>query len=202
MLDYLVDLCTTNRGLSVVIVTSDLLIGAAYFSIPFSMLWVFRRRREDLPYPGLWVAFVLFIFACGLTHFIHGASTLFNLPLLRYQAAIHAVTAAVSLATALSLTLVLPKLNLLPSPERQRRELEMAVADATRQTDALLVELHHRVGNQLAKISALSRREMRTAGPAESEGLKRIEALVNELGVEHHRLSMDGYGLKRKTQAQ
>jgi hypothetical protein len=202
MLDQLVDICTTDRGLSNIIIASDLLIAVAYFSIPFSMLWVFRRRREDLPYPGLWVAFVLFIFACGLTHFVHGASNLFNLPLLRYQAAIHATTALVSLATALLLTLVLPKLNLLPSPERQRRELEKAVAEATRQTDDLLVELHHRVGNQLAKISALSRREMRTAGPAESEGLKRIEALVTELGKEHHRLSMDGYGLKPRTPAQ
>ena len=81
---------------------------------------MFHHRREDLPYPGLWVAFVVFIFACGMTHFVHAASNVFDIPLLRYQALIHGTTALVSVATAVSLTLVLPKLNLLPSPERQR----------------------------------------------------------------------------------
>jgi len=199
MLDYIVDLCTTVPGLFKVIVASDLLIAVAYFSIPFSMLWVFRHRREDLPYPGLWVAFVLFIFACGMTHFVHAASNVFDVPLMRYQAAIHAATALVSVATAVSLTLVLPKLNLLPSPERQRKELESAVSEATRQKDALLIELHHRVGNQLAKLSALARKEMRAAGSAEREGLLRMQSLLTEMGNEHHRLSQDGYGIHRNS---
>jgi hypothetical protein len=197
MLEYLVELCTTQAGWFNLIIASDLLIAIAYFSIPFSMLWVFRRRREDLPYPLLWVSFVLFIFACGMTHFVHAASNVFDMPLLRYQAAIHVLTALVSLATAVTLTMVLPKLDLLPSPERQRRELEIAVREASRQKEALLVELHHRVGNQLAKLSALARREMRTAGSMEREGIQRIQALLTEMGNEHHRLSRDGYGIHR-----
>jgi hypothetical protein len=74
MIDYLISLCTTQEGLFSLVVGSDLLIALAYFSIPVSMLWVFRNRSEDLPYPALWIAFVLFIFACGATHLAHFAA--------------------------------------------------------------------------------------------------------------------------------
>ena len=47
---------------------------------------------------------------------------------------------------------------------------EPGVSEATRQKDALLIELHHRVGNQLAKLSALARKEMRAGDPSASTG--------------------------------
>ncbi len=202
MFEYLVRLCTTAPGLTGLTVVADLLIAIAYFSIPFSMLNVFRNRRDDLPYPSLWISFVLFIFACGMTHFIHVASYVSNSPLFGYRATIHMATAAISIATAISLTLVLPKLNLLPSPQKQRRELEAAVDLATREKDAMLVELNHRVGNQLAKLSAMVRSEIRSAGNAgsETERLRRLEHLLNEMGSEHHRLQREGYGTHHPAQ--
>ncbi len=202
MFDYLVRLCTTEPGLIGMTVAADLLIALAYFSIPFSMLYVFRNRRDDLPYPSLWISFVLFIFACGMTHFLHVASYVSNAPLFGYRATIHLATALVSVATAISLTLVLPRLNLLPSPQKQRRELEMAVDLATREKDAMLVELNHRVGNQLAKLSALVRSEIRSAGNADSEAerLKKLERLLEEMGSEHHRLQREGYGTRHPAQ--
>ncbi len=157
------------------------------------MLWVFRRRRDDIPYASLWIAFVLFIFACGTTHFLHAASVLFGTPMLAGLAAVHVTTAAVSIATALALTVTLPKINLLPSPKRQKRELELAVRQATLEKDALLVELNHRVGHQLAKLLALTRHELRQTGDVSNPGLRNIEALLNELAAEHHRLSRAGY---------
>jgi hypothetical protein len=194
LLNYLVSLCATEPGQIRLTVFSDLFIALAYFSIPFSMLWVFRSRKEDLPYPGLWISFVLFIFACGMTHFLHVASYLSGTPLTGYTAVVHFATAIVSMATAVSLTLVLPKVNLLPSPQRQRRELEQAVQVASREKDAMLVELNHRVGNQLAKLSALTRKEIRDTGDGrDAASLDRIRLLLEEMSAEHHRLQREGY---------
>lgn len=191
MLDYLISLCTTQEGLFSLVVGSDLLIALAYFSIPVSMLWVFRNRSEDLPYPALWIAFVLFIFACGATHLAHFAGVVNGTTLLEWRAPIHVATAIISVATAIALSMTLPKIALLPSPQRQQRELKLAVERATREKDALLLELNHRVGNQLAMLGAIVRRELRTA--PEQESLLRVQELLEELGEQHHRLSRQNY---------
>lgn len=201
MLDYLISLCTSQGGLLALVAGSDALIALAYFSIPVSMLWVFRNRSEDFPYPALWIAFVLFIFACGTTHLIHFAGVLKGQALLEWRAPVHVATAAISMATAIALSLSLPKIALLPSPERQRRELQSAVEQATRDKDALLLELNHRVGNQLAMLGAVVRRELRTAPDAENASLRRVQVLLDQLGEEHHRLSELDYDINHPAQA-
>ena len=201
MLDYLISLCTTDEGLFSLIVGSDFLIALAYFSIPVSMLWVFRNRSEDLPYPALWIAFVLFIFACGATHLFHFAGALRGSALLEWRAPIHVATAIVSVATAVALSLTLPKIALLPSPQRQQRELRLAVERATREKDALLLELNHRVGNQLAMLGAAVRRDQRYAPPGDPSSLARVQALLEELGEEHHRLSELDYDVHHPAHA-
>jgi hypothetical protein len=193
MIDTLIAFCTSDAGLKWLIFAGDALIALAYFSIPVAMLWVFRHRKVDLPYPALWIAFVLFIFACGLTHVLHAVGALWNAPLLGVRTAVHLFTAVVSVITAVALTLVLPKIALLPSPRQQRAQLEAAVASATQQKDQLLLELHHRVGNQLAKLGAVVRREMRDSNNDKSLSLHRLQDLLEELGDEHHRLSSFDY---------
>jgi hypothetical protein len=192
LIQYLIEMCTTDQGLLSVIIWSDFVIAAAYFSIPVSMLVVFRNRSADIPYPSLWVAFVLFIFACGLTHLVHGVASVIRVPLLEWRAAIHLACALTSVLTAVALMIVLPKINLLPSPELQRRQLQEAVNLATRRKDALLAEVNHRMGNQLAKLGAAVRIELRAG--ADPANLVRIQHLLEELGEEHHRLSEMDYG--------
>ncbi|SFZ83313.1 hypothetical protein SAMN02983003_1575 [Devosia enhydra] len=194
MLDALIALCTTETGLLTLSLTADILIAVAYFSIPLSMLWVFRNRRYDLPYPMLWIAFVLFIFACGMTHLAHAMTAYTGNPLLEFRAALQLGTALISIITAVALTIVLPQINLLPSPAQQRAELQRAVEEATREKDALLLEINHRVGNQLAKMGAMVRRELRDADAGALPGLLRIQDLLDELGEEHHRLASRDYG--------
>ena len=48
-------------------VVSDVLIALAYFSIPFTLIYFIRKRR-DVPFNWIFVCFGLFIFACGATH--------------------------------------------------------------------------------------------------------------------------------------
>ncbi len=193
MIDYLVALCSTPEGLFSIHRLADIAIAAAYFSIPVSMLWVLRKRREDLPFPSLWIAFVLFIFACGATHALHAALAGQGAAWLEARAALQVVTALISIATAIALNFALPKIALLPSPRQQRAALELAVTEATRDKNALLLELHHSVGNQLAKLGALVRLELRQADPAARPSLLRIQSLLEDLGEEHKELSSADY---------
>ena len=71
MLERFVELCTSSTGLYWLVLGSDLSIAAAYFAIPITMAIVLRDRKEDIPYPWLWLLFVTFIVACGLTHIVH-----------------------------------------------------------------------------------------------------------------------------------
>jgi len=190
-------LCTTEGGLRMLTLGADLMIALAYFSIPLSMLWVFRNRKVDLPYPALWISFVLFIAACGLTHLLHFIAAGVGDPMVALRTGVHVATAVISVTTAIALSLVLPQVTLLPSPRQQREQLERAVDLATRDKDALLLELHHRVGNQLAKMGAVVRREIRHSEPGTLEALRRIEDLLEELGEEHHRLSLQDYSAQR-----
>lgn len=100
-------------------VASDALIAIAYFSIPLALIH-FVRQRQDLPYPWLFQLFGAFIVACGLTHLME-ILTLWH-PIYWVSGGLKAVTALVSLMTAVTLIPVIPKAILLPS----RQELEQA----------------------------------------------------------------------------
>ncbi|MBI5394543.1 MAG: hypothetical protein HZA91_04525 [Verrucomicrobia bacterium] len=118
-------------------VVSDVLTGLAYMSIPFTMIYLVRRRH-DVPFNWLFVAFGVFITACGATHFMevwnvwHDAYWLAGI--------IKAITAAASVFTAIALARVFPKLLALQSPEqleRVNRLLQKEVAERKRAEEAL-----------------------------------------------------------------
>lgn len=76
------------------------LVATAYFSIPFA-LGRFLRRQPQLPFGWMFTLFGAFIFFCGLTHIIDIVNLWY--PLYRLDAMVMAVTAGVSVATALTL---------------------------------------------------------------------------------------------------
>jgi two-component system, NtrC family, sensor kinase len=55
-----------NSKLILLHAVSDTLILLAYLSIPLTLLYVVRRRR-DLPFNWMFICFGAFIVACGLT---------------------------------------------------------------------------------------------------------------------------------------
>ncbi len=110
-------------------VVSDLLTVAAYFSIPWMLLVLWRRRRADLPFHWMFVSFAMFILACGATH----ALEVWNIWHADYwiSGGAKAVTAIASVTTAVALVRLLPTLSRLPSPadiEAVNRELSAANA--------------------------------------------------------------------------
>jgi PAS domain S-box-containing protein len=124
-----------NPGLVWLQVISDTLIAAAYFTIPFILLW-FVRKRRDLPFSWMFGLFGTFIVACGATHVME----VWNLWHAEYWLAgvLKAVTAVASVATAILLARLLPQALQYPSAGqwieanaalerevRERRDLEM-----------------------------------------------------------------------------
>jgi len=97
---------TGSLGLLWGMVIADALIAAAYFSIPVTLLRYLRKRG---PKPGTWVAglFSAFIFACGLTHVLD----IWTVWQPDYGALVLAKTgtAVLSIATAVTLWLLLPR---------------------------------------------------------------------------------------------
>ena len=94
-------------------VVSDALIALSYYSIPLTLLY-FTRHRRDLPYRWVFYCFGAFIVACGTTHVVD-IVTLW-IPIYRVDGFVKAVTAGISLTTAVLLVPLVPKALSLRSP--------------------------------------------------------------------------------------
>jgi PAS domain S-box-containing protein len=99
-------------------VLSDAFIALAYLAIPFLLLMMVRKRR-DLSFNWIFVLFALFITACGLTHIVE-IITVWQ-PYYAMQGLIKAVTAVVSIATAIALYFLIPKALAFPSIDQLER---------------------------------------------------------------------------------
>ncbi|HEY9615023.1 PAS domain S-box protein, partial [Allocoleopsis sp.] len=113
-------------------VMSDSLIAIAYYSIPITLVY-FVRKRVDLPFNWIFLLFGAFIVACGTTHVME-IWTLWH-PTYWLSGSIKALTAVVSLYTAVDLVPLVPKALALPSPaqiEAANRELESEIRERKR----------------------------------------------------------------------
>lgn len=123
---------------------SDAVIGLAYFSVPLALA-SFAHQRPDLQHSRMLYLFVAFILACGMTHLMSIVTLWF--PVYGIEGVIKFVTAVVSIATAILLWPLIPKLVALPSPsqlEQLNAELKANV-EAQRRTAGLLRESEARV---------------------------------------------------------
>lgn len=109
-------------------VVSDSLIGLAYVSISATLVYLVTQARQSIPFHWVFLAFGGFIVACGATHFME-VWTLWQ-PLYWLSGNIKLITAIVSVATALILPPLVPKiLKLIENAqlsEKRRLELEAA----------------------------------------------------------------------------
>jgi PAS domain S-box-containing protein len=160
-----------HSGLVGLHVVSDAFIALAYFSIPVTLIYFIRKRR-DLPFNWMFVSFGMFILACGATHIMevwtlwHGTYWL--------SGSIKAVTAMASVPTAILLVKLVPEALALPSPEAMKLE----IAERKRTEQAL-----HQAKNEL-ELRVLERTaELRKANEdlvAEIAQRKQIEDVLRE----------------------
>ncbi len=143
---------------------SDSLITLAYFSIPLTLLY-FVRKRRDLPYPALFLLFGAFIVACGTTHLVE-VVTIWH-PYYWLSGTIKAGTAGISLVTAVALVRIIPSALALPSAE-DLRQLNLALEEKVRARTA-----------DLSQANADLRREIVQRQEAEQE-VKRLNSSLEQ----------------------
>ncbi|MGG6263480.1 ATP-binding protein [Leptolyngbya sp. AN03gr2] len=102
-----------QTGLVWLHITGDALIALSYYSIPLAIVF-FVRKREDLPFNWIFLLFGAFIVSCGTGHLLD-IWTLWH-PDYWISGTVKAITAMVSVLTAIELYPLIPKALALPSP--------------------------------------------------------------------------------------
>ena len=157
-------------------VLSDLTIAVAYYAIPVILGAFLYKRRESFPYPNILLLFMAFIFLCGTTHLMTIYVTWY--PAYEMQGWLKAMTAIVSLATALTLIPILPKLLALPGLLEAYEDSERNAAEAKSLGEKLKHELSLR--NQLIEQAPYGIVLLSNEGTVELANT----ALVNQFGYE------------------
>lgn len=117
-----------KTGLVGLHITTDALIALAYYSIPVTLFY-FVRQRKDLPFKWIFLLFGVFIISCGTTHLLE-IWTLWH-PAYWLSGGVKAITALISVFTAIELVPVIPKVLALPSPaELQQLNEKLQISQA------------------------------------------------------------------------
>jgi PAS domain S-box-containing protein len=122
-----------NKELVWLHLLSDAFTALAYYSIPATLVY-FTHKRSDLPFNWIFWLFSIFIVACGTTHLMD-VWTLWY-PIYWVSGTIKAMTAIISVYTAVMMFPLIPQALALPSPAelqtqvRERHQAEMALRQA------------------------------------------------------------------------
>lgn len=131
-------------------VISDVVTGIAYFAIPPALLYLVVKARKELPpdtsygarrlpYDWMIVAFGAFIVACGATHFL-AAWTVWR-PDYWVEGGVKGVTALASLATAIALPPLIPRMLGIVRDARESEARRVRLEEAHDE----LAEMHERL---------------------------------------------------------
>jgi hypothetical protein len=127
-------------------IISDGLIALAYFTIPVTLIYI-ARKRKDMPFDWMFACFGVFILACGATHALEIRTPW--IPTYWLLGSTKAITAAASVATAILLVRLIPQLLAVPSPASQGKvnaTLREEVAERRRAEEASVVATNRNAG--------------------------------------------------------
>ena len=162
---------------------SDALIALSYFLIPSALIAVVRRRR-DLPFRWAYILFGIFIMACGTTHLLSVVTLSF--PVYRLEGLVKALTALVSMSTAVLLIRLVPEAISIPGPEQFKHEIEER-RRAEERIKALNAELESRVRERTLQLEAANAHLADLAG-------RRLD----KAQCHHHRTGRDNRVLEQR----
>jgi two-component system cell cycle sensor histidine kinase/response regulator CckA len=118
--------------------STDFTIGVSYFVISITLAYLVYRARRDMPFHWIFIAFGLFIIACGATHLME-IWTLWNATYW-LSGYVKLITATASAATAVVLPFIVPRALQLVADAREsglhRSELERLNEDLQKEIKA------------------------------------------------------------------
>jgi diguanylate cyclase (GGDEF)-like protein/PAS domain S-box-containing protein len=112
-----------NKQLLTLHVVSDSLIFLSYLAIAVTITWLLYRERRRIPFGGIFVAFGVFILACGFTHAMD--IVVLWIPLYWLAGDVKFVTAIASVTTAIALPLLVPKIRRILKDSASSRQNEL-----------------------------------------------------------------------------
>lgn len=143
-------------------VISNAVIALSYLLIPLTLYVFVRRNQHRLPHKDLAYLFISFIFFCGLSHAAEIYTTW--VPMYRFEGWLKAITASVSIVTALVLLPKLPDLLInggeqkkYTHMEEQQRALEARLTqmnslyEASLGREERIVQLKKEINQELIK---------------------------------------------------
>lgn len=161
-------------------VVSDVLIGAAYVSISATLAYLVYRASKGIPFNWVFLAFGLFIVSCGLTHFME-VWVIWE-PVYWMSGYVKVVTAAASLATAVALFPLVPKVFALVAAARQGEQRRVEIEQLNKELERFNYSVAHDLRSPLRSISGFSHRLGEELGnelpPKARRNLERIQSSV------------------------
>jgi signal transduction histidine kinase len=115
-------------------VVSDGLIGLSYVVISGALTYLVVKARRDIPFSAMFIAFGVFIVACGFTHFVE-IMTLWR-PAYWFAGVVKAITAVASVITAGLMPRVVSAIAVSIGDRRDAAEREIRLAAATQANEA------------------------------------------------------------------
>ena len=178
-----------TRSLLWLYIVSDSLITLSYYSIPIALIY-FVRKRRDLAFKRVFLFFAVFIIACGTTHLM-AIWTLWS-PLYWLDAAVKAVTATASIATAVALWPLIPKALALPSPA-QLEAANLALQEEARERNRVQEALRTAYDEVEERVRERTRELTRTT--------EALQAEIAERRQREERLRLQGVALESAANA-
>jgi len=184
-------------------VGSDIVTGLAYFLIAGVLFYLVFKRR-DLPFFGMFLLFGAFILACGVTH-VMAAWTIY-VPSYWEEGLVKAGTALISVATALFIAPLLPRMLTLPNLSRSLEENRRLTCELEHQLDTVrkseerfrsLIEATHDaivIANGQGEIISVNRAAEKMFGYRENElDGKPLSILMPERYQQRHLRGMQNF---------
>jgi two-component sensor histidine kinase len=168
-------------------VTADSLIGLAYLAISVTLTYLVYKARRDMPFHWIFLAFGLFIIACGGTHVMEVVTI--GKPVYVFSAAVKIFTAIASLLTAAVLPYNVPHILTLVQKAKVSEQVTGTLRASEERKEALLREVHHRVKNNLAVICSLFYlQSTHTKDEATAQVFREMENRVHSMALVHETL--------------
>ncbi len=124
-----------RRGLVWTHVVADSMIGLAYVMISVTLAYLVYRGRRSIPFHWMFLAFGLFIVACGGTHFME-VITIWN-PVYVLSGGVKVLTALVSMGTAVSLPFTVPRVLALIESAKASQQHKVLLEQSERRIRAI-----------------------------------------------------------------